>query len=255
MSEFFGISETILGIAWIGLATSLGGVPVLFTTRFDEKLEDLLLSLSAGIMLAASYFSLLEPALEMGGVWVSALGLILGALFLLILEMLVPHLHQFQGMEGGEIIGGKVERFSKIWLFIFAIAIHNLPEGFSVGVGFASGGKAAWGLALGIGIQDIPEGFAVAIPLLSLGYSKWQAIGVTLVTAVSEVIAAIIGYYTLVVLKGLLLYALAFSAGAMIAVISKEVIPETHRRGNERLATLGLILGFVIMMVLDVLLG
>lgn len=248
--------NVLLGVTWLWLATTLGGVPIFFTKEVNERVNSLLMGIAAGIMLAASFFSLLLPAIEEGGTWVALAGFISGGAFLLILESAIPHFHALKGLEGGATSNLNTRSLKKLWLFILAIAIHNLPEGLSVGVGFASGNfKEALGLALGIGIQDIPEGFAVAAPLVTYGYSKFKAFLIASITGFLEVITGLLGYVALTLAKGFLPLALAFSAGAMIGVISKEVIPESHSGGNDRIATIGLFIGFSIMMILDVLLG
>lgn len=229
-----------------GLATGLGGALVLLIRKVSDKFLDASLGFAAGIMLAASSFSLIVPAIESGGVGKTVLGILLGSLFLIFAEMLTPHLHRVTGIKGPST------RLSGLWLFILAITIHNFPEGLAVGVGFGDGNiRAGTVLAIGIGLQNLPEGLAVALPLLREGNSRLRAFLVALVTGLVEPIGGLIGISIVSIGKFLLPYGLAFAAGAMLFVISEEIIPETHSRGNDREATFGLILGFVVMMALD----
>jgi ZIP family zinc transporter len=229
-----------------GLATGLGGALVLLIRKVSDKFLDASLGFAAGIMLAASSFSLIVPAIESGGVGKTVLGILLGSLFLIFAERLTPHLHRVTGIKGPST------RLSGLWLFILAITIHNFPEGLAVGVGFGDGNiRAGTVLAIGIGLQNLPEGLAVALPLLREGNSRLRAFLVALVTGLVEPIGGLIGISIVSIGKFLLPYGLAFAAGAMLFVISEEIIPETHSRGNDREATFGLILGFVVMMALD----
>lgn len=209
-----------------------------------------MLGFAAGVMLAASVFSLILPAIELGGVWLTLIGVALGAGFLDLLDRFTPHLHFMAGPEGPS------SSLRRIWLFIIAITIHNFPEGLAVGVGFGSGDlSGAVALAIGIGLQNMPEGLAVALPLIREGYSRGRAIGYATLTGLVEPLGGIIGVSIVSLARGVLPLGLAFAAGAMIFVISDEIIPETHRRGHERLATFGLVIGFLVMMLLDNLFG
>jgi len=229
-----------------GLATGIGALPVFVVREVSEKLLDASLGFAAGVMLAATSFSLILPAIEIGGVWKATLGLVLGALFLVVAEKLVPHIHHVTGVKGPPT------HLSKLWLFILAITIHNFPEGMAVGVGFGSGDIAAGTtLAVGIGLQNMPEGLAVALPLLREKSTRARAFFVALLTGLVEPIGGLLGISIVSVASVLLPYGLAFAAGAMLFVISEEIIPETHTRGNDREATIGVIIGFIIMMVLD----
>jgi ZIP family zinc transporter len=229
-----------------GLATGLGGGLVVFPRKVSAKFLDASLGFAAGIMLAASTFSLIIPALEIGGVWKTVLGIVLGTMFLVYAEKLTPHLHWVTGVKGPST------HLSKLWLFILAITIHNFPEGLAVGAGFGEGDfRSGTALAIGIGLQNVPEGLAVALPLLREGNTRFKAFLVALLTGLVEPCGGFLGISVVSVGKFLLPYALAFAAGAMLFVISEEIIPETHSRGNDREATFGVILGFIIMMVLD----
>jgi len=229
-----------------GLATGAGALPVLFTRKVSDRLLDVMLGFSAGIMLAATFFSLLVPAIDLGGVWVAVLGIILGAVALHLVDRFIPHFHPALGAEGPS------SRLSRVWLFALAITIHNFPEGLAVGVSFGSGYVAA-GLvvAMAIGLQNMPEGLAVALPLLREGYSRRRSLWYGTLTGLVEPVGGILGVALVSVFHPILPWALAFAAGAMIFVVSDEIIPESHRKGFEREATFGLIAGFVVMMLLD----
>jgi len=233
-----------------GLATGVGALPVLFVKRPSKRYLDLMLGFAAGVMLAATAFSLLIPAIEDGGAWVAVSGLLLGALALHLIDRFVPHEHFIRGHEGPS------SRLRKIWLFVIAITIHNFPEGLAVGVGFGSGALSpAIALAIGIGLQNMPEGLAVALPLVGEGYSRRRALLYATLTGLVEPIGGLIGVALVLIARPLLPWGLAFAAGAMLFVISDEIIPESHRNGHERLATFGVMIGFAVMMLLDVLLG
>ncbi len=151
---------------------------------------------------------------------------------------------------------GPSSKMKRIWLFIIAITIHNFPEGLAVGVGFGSGDVGAGtSLAIGIGLQNMPEGLAVALPLLGLGYNKWKAVGIATATGLVEPIGGLLGVGMVTAFQPILPLGLAFAAGAMLFVISDEIIPETHSKGKSRTATFGVMIGFIIMMAMDNLLG
>ena len=217
---------------------------------------DASLGFAAGVMLAASFTSLIIPGMEYGGVVPVLIGILLGAIFIDLLDHLIPHMHFIIGPEGvkdRELL----KKIKAVWLFILAITIHNMPEGLAVGVGFGSGDLSkAIPLMIAIGIQNIPEGLAVSLAAMNAGlgkrfYATWVGIRAGLV----EIPLALIGAWAVYAVKPLLPYAMGFAAGAMIYVISDEIVPETHRTGHERLATFGLIFGLVIMLYLDVVLG
>jgi ZIP family zinc transporter len=240
-----------------GLASGVGALPVAFFKEIPYKFVNTLLGGAAGVMLAATSFSLIVPGIEAGnalwpglGVWVVVFGMLLGAVFLDQADKWLPHEHFIQGHEGPD------SSLRKVWLFIIAITIHNFPEGLAVGVGFGTGDVGAGtSLAIGIGIQNMPEGLAVALPLIGLGYSKWKAIGLATLTGLVEPVGGFLGVAAVTYFQPVLPIGLAFAAGAMLFVISDEIIPETHSRGRSRIATFGVMVGFVIMMALDNLLG
>lgn len=233
-----------------GLATAIGALLIFFVRKVSDRFLDASLGFAAGVMLAATSFSLLIPAIEIGGVTKTVIGIVLGTLFLIYAENFTPHLHQVAGIKG------PATHLSKLWLFILAITIHNFPEGMAVGVGFGAGDiRAGTALAIGIGLQNMPEGLAVALPLLREKSTRAKAFTIALLTGLIEPVGGLLGVSVVSLAKPLLPYGLAFAAGAMLFVICEEIIPETHSRGNDRQATIGIIVGFIIMMVLDNIFG
>jgi ZIP family zinc transporter len=178
---------------------------------------------------------------------VAIAGMLLGAGFVAVLNEVIPHEHFVQGKEGPE-----VAEAGRVWLFVLAITLHNLPEGLAVGVGFGDGNFASGTkLAIGIGLQNVPEGLAVALALLSIGYNRLQAVVASALTGLVEPVMGLAGAYAVGLSRLLLPWAMTFAAGAMIYVISHEIIPETHRHGSHKMATLGLMVGLSTMMLLD----
>jgi len=240
-----------------GLATAVGALPVFFFKKVSDRLLNALLGGAAGVMLAATSFSLIVPGIEYGdrlwpgkGAYVVAFGMLFGAVFLDRMDKWLPHEHFVMGKEGPS------SALRRIWLFIIAITLHNFPEGLAVGVGFgAEDPGAATALAVGIGLQNMPEGMAVAFPLIGLGYKRRYAWGIALLTGLVEPVGGFLGVAAVTVFQQVLPLGLAFAAGAMLFVISDEIIPETHSKGKSRLATFGVMVGFVIMMAMDTLLG
>ena len=240
-----------------GLATGIGAIPAVLFKNISEKLFNSLLGAAAGVMLAATAFSLLVPGIEFGnqmwpgkGLWIVSVGMLIGALFLHFADRQLPHIH-FESNNDQHL-----DSVKKIWLFIIAITIHNFPEGMSVGVSFGSGDyKNGTILAIAIALQNIPEGLAVALPLIGLGYNKWKAVGIALLTGLVEPVGGLLGVTAVTVFSPLLPVAMGFAAGAMLFVISEEIIPETHAKGRSRHATFSLMIGFIIMMALDNMLG
>ena len=247
----------VLASTLAGLATGLGALPALFIKEIPDKVLNTLLGGAAGVMLAATSFSLIVPGIEHGtlmwGNWsvaVMAGGMLVGALALDQIDKRVPFEHFFKGVEGSS------RHMKRIWLFVIAITIHNFPEGLAVGVGFGSGDfGAGTSLAIGIGLQNLPEGLAVAFPLIALGYSRWKAVGIALLTGLVEPVGGLLGAGAVALFEPMLPICLAFAAGAMLFVISDEIIPETHRKGKSRSATFGVMVGFVVMMAMDNLLN
>ncbi len=250
----------VIGSLLAGLGTGLGALGVFALRELSPRLEDGLLSFAAGIMLAASFFSLLLPAIEYGGqrfgsetfaVSVAIFGFLCGAGALFLMHRYLPHEHFLSGREGPE-----TRALSRIWLFIIAITLHNFPEGMAVGVGFADGDIGnGTALALGMGIQNIPEGLAVAVSLLAVGYSRARGFLIGFLTGLAEPVGGLFGSLAVSLAASIMPWTLAFSAGAMLFIISDEIIPETHRHGFENLATFSLLIGFACMMYLDATLG
>lgn len=251
------ISLGIIASTLAGLATGVGALPALFFRSVSDKFLNTMLGGAAGVMLAATSFSLIVPGIEYGnqtlpgyGVYIVVFGMLFGAVFLDRIDKWLPHEHFQMGREGPS------SSLKKIWLFIIAITIHNFPEGLAVGVGFGTGDiGAGTSLAIGIGLQNMPEGLAVAMPLIGLGYSRWHAIGIATLTGLVEPVGGFLGVAAVTLFNPILPFGLAFAAGAMLFVISDEIIPETHSKEKSRLATFGVMVGFVIMMALDNLLG
>ena len=241
-------------------ATALGTVPMLVSRPLSDRAQDTLLGFGAGVMLAACGFSLIIPGLEaaaalgndewMSGAIVGA-GILIGAALLLAIDYALPHEHFIKGVEGTRAKANK-----RAWLFVFAICLHNLPEGLAIGVAFGGSDAArATALATGIAIQDVPEGLVVALALRGVGFSRTLAIGLGVASGLIEPIGAVLGAAVVTLSSALLPWGLAFAAGAMLFVVSHEIIPESHRKGHERFATGGLMVGFVLMMLLDTSLG
>lgn len=244
--------------------TAIGASTVFFFRTMKRSILDGMLGFTGGVMVAASFWSLLAPAIEMSPgtgfvkVFPSALGFLLGAMFIFMLDKLLPHLHiNFQETEG------RKSPWQRTTLLVLAITLHNIPEGLAVGVlfgGVAAGVpeasvSAAVILAIGIGIQNLPEGIAVSMPLKRMGMSRWKSFLYGQSSALVEPVAGVIGALAVNVFSPLLPYALAFAAGAMIFVVVEEVIPETQQDKHTDIATMGFIGGFIVMMTLDVALG
>ena len=266
------IQALLAGLFTWGL-TAIGAALVFLFKSSNRKVLDMCLGFTGGVMIAASFWSLLSPAIEtvekqqeLGitnlPIWFApAVGFLLGALFLYYLDKKIPHLHLFESVENAE--GPKTD-LKKTELLVLAIALHNIPEGLAVGVAFGAlahgmdigieiGGAIA--LAIGMGLQNAPEGFAVSMPLRRQGMSKFKSWQWGQLSAIVEPIFAVIGAAIVISVYPILPYALAFAAGAMIFIVVEEVIPESQRGGNIDLASIGLILGFIVMMIIDVSLG
>jgi ZIP family zinc transporter len=259
METMSPIGLGVLGSLAAGAMTAVGALPVLFGGAPSRGARDAMLGFAAGVMLAASFFSLIIPALDAAaarhgeGAIPAAIvvtALLVGMAAVALLNEALPHEHFRTGREGPA-----AAELRRIWLFVFAITIHNLPEGLAVGVGFAEGRDSGLPLALGIGLQNAPEGLAVAVALLGEGYGRARAWAVAGATGLVEPVGGFVGAGAVSLSQALLPWGLAFAAGAMLYVISHEIIPETHRRGHQRRATAGLALGLALMMMLDVSLG
>jgi ZIP family zinc transporter len=254
------IAQGFLGGLLAGLATGIGALGVYSVQRLSRVANDVLLSGAAGIMLAAVFFSLLGPAIEVGlaghGARVSAAaavvtGMLSGAAALALIHRMVPHEHFAMGREGPEAL-----HVRRLWLFVLAITLHNVPEGIAVGVGFGAGDVTrGTPLAVGIGLQNVPEGLAVAAGLTALGYAPTRAFLLSLGTGLLEAAGALLGATAAALAGALLPFSLAFAAGAMLFVIASEIIPETSREETKLATTFALLGGFSVMMLLDVALG
>lgn len=270
MMDWF-LSQNVIFLAFLaGLftwaTTAFGASLVFFFKSISPKVYTVMLGFAAGIMLAASFWSLLMPAIEMAKEsgttpWIpAAVGFLCGGFFLRVMDMLIPHLHL--GAADSDKEGPKTG-LQRSWLMIFAVTLHNIPEGLAVGVAFGALASnsdpmsmmAALTLAIGIGLQNIPEGFAVSAPLRGEGFSRGKSFFFGQLSGSVELVGAIIGAAIASQMTTILPYALAFAAGAMIYVIIEELIPESQQSKHADLATIATMVGFVVMMVLDVALG
>lgn len=236
----------VVGTVVAGFATGFGALPILFIRQVSDRLLDALLGFAAGVMLAATAFSLIIPAIEQGGIGPVVGGILLGALFLAGLDHALPHSHFIKGAEGPS------SNLRRAWLLIIAITLHNLPEGLAVGVGFGAGHLSeALVLMVAIGLQNMPEGLAIAVPLVRERWPRGRALLYALGSGMTEPIAGLFGIVAVTFVGALLPWGMAFAAGAMLYVVSDEIIPETHSRGFEMEGTWGVIAGFLVMVVLD----
>ena len=260
------VFQAFLATCFTWFLTALGAAGVFFTRTVNKKILDPMLGFAGGVMIAASYWSLLAPALEMAEqqgqiAWVpAAVGFLLGGACLRLIDRILPHLHLYAPIEEAEGISTTWRRTT---LLILAITLHNIPEGLAVGVAFgavaagipAATLTAAIALALGIGIQNFPEGMAVAMPLRREGVSRLKSFWYGQLSGIVEPVAGVVGAAAVLLARPILPYALAFAAGAMIFVVVEEVVPESQASGNADSATMGLMVGFTVMMILDVALG
>lgn len=258
--------QAFLATMFTWAVTALGAAIVFFFKGINKKVLDAMLGFAAGVMIAASYWSLLAPAIEMaeasgGTPWVPAVvGFLLGGVFLFAADKLIPHVHP--GFSKGDSEGPKTS-WQRSVLLVLAITIHNIPEGLAVGVAFGAvavgvpsatiGGAIA--LAIGIGIQNFPEGAAVSIPLRREGFTRRKAFAYGQASGIVEPIAGVLGALAVITMQPILPYALAFAAGAMIYVVIEELVPESQASKHSDVATIGTMLGFTVMMLLDVALG
>ena len=265
-AELNPILQALIATLFTWFVTALGAGLVFFFKTINRKVLDAMLGFAAGVMIAASYWSLLAPAIEMAEesnlpAWVPATtGFLLGGLFLWIADKILPHLHL--GFPMAEAEGLKTS-WQRSVLLVLAITLHNIPEGLAVGVAFGALASdipsatlaGAIALALGIGIQNFPEGAAVSVPLRREGFSRLKSFWYGQLSGVVEPVAGVIGAAAVIFIKPILPYALAFAAGAMIYVVVEELIPESQLKKNTDVATIGAMLGFAVMMTLDVALG
>lgn len=247
---------TALGV---GMATVFGSFIGFALKKIPHRFNDITLSFAAGIMLAAAVLGLIIPAMEsgegVGNLLVVIAGIICGAVFLSLMDKVVPHMHHITGVDT-ESHGESTKHLNRVMLFVMAIAIHNLPEGIAAGVSFGTGNITdALTVAGGIALQNIPEGMVIISPMLNAGVPKSRAFIIALCTGLVEVIGTMIGYFVVTVSVAILPFALAFAGGTMLYVISDEMIPETHSHGYEKGATYSLLIGFCVMLAMDFLLG
>ena len=269
MDWFKGLApevQAVLATLFTWGVTALGAAVVFFFKSVNKKVLDIMMGFAAGVMIAASFWSLLAPSIEMsrelGMVeWVPpVIGFMLGGVFLLGIDKLMPHLHVGFRTEDAE---GVKTSWKRSVLLVLAITLHNIPEGLAIGVAFggivygleSSSLAGAIVLAIGIGLQNFPEGAAVSLPLRREGYSRTKSFLYGQASGIVEPISALVGAISVVAMRPLLPYALAFAAGAMIFVVVEELIPESQLGGNTDLATIGTLAGFAVMMLLDVALG
>ena len=252
------ILQGLAGGIIIASLNMIGALVVLVWRNPSERSLDGALGFAAGVMLAASFTSLILPGIEIGGVLPVLVGIVLGALLLDRADAWVPHVHVLitgrVRQDEAQDAGGKHRRVASVILFIVAITLHNMPEGLAVGVGFGSENLGeALPLMLAIGIQNVPEGLAVSVAALNAGLGSLFYASITGIRAgLVEIPLAVFGAWAVQVAEPILPYAMGFAAGAMIYVISDEIIPETHTKGHERIATLGTMLGVIVMLYLDV---
>lgn len=265
-AQLHPIVQALLGTLFTWGMTALGAAFVFLRRNPSQKMLDVMLGFAAGVMIAASYWSLLSPAIDMSEelgfvVWLpAAVGFLAGGAALRLLDFVVPHVHI--GLPRSEA-EGPATNWRRSTLLVMAITLHNIPEGMAVGVAFgavASGIPSASlagavALALGIGIQNFPEGMAVSMPLRREGLSPAKSFWYGQLSGAVEPLSAVLGAALVTLSRPILPFSLAFAAGAMIYVVVEEVIPESQQKGNSDLATLGVMVGFTMMMILDVALG
>ncbi len=247
------VALTALGV---GGATVIGALLGLLLKSVSQKFSKIFLAFAGGIMLSAAVFGLILPSLECGGklkLLITVSGIFTGALCLNLIDKITPHLHK---MIGRDIEEHKSSSLNKVLLFVIAIAIHNLPEGIAAGVGFGTDNQTYGMLiAIGIALQNIPEGMVIIAPMINSGVSRKKAFLIATITGLFEVVGTFIGYFAVRIATIILPFALAFAGGTMLYVVSDEMIPETHSDGNKRGVTYSLLIGFCLMLIIDVLLG
>jgi ZIP family zinc transporter len=267
--ELHPVTQAFLAGLFTWTVTAVGAFVVVFARQMSRRVLDAMLGFAAGVMIAASFWSLLLPAIEMATAqgkpaWVpAAVGFGVGGLFLRFADAYLPHLHP--GMPKHKSEGVKTS-WERATLLVLAITLHNIPEGLAVGVAFGAVGAdldletgatlgGAIALAIGIGLQNFPEGIAVALPLRGEGVSRLKSFWYGQLSAIVEPVAAVVGAAAVLAFRPLLPYALSFAAGAMIYVVVEELIPESHQHDHTDIATIGALVGFMVMMVMDVALG
>ncbi len=266
LADLSPVVQALVATIFTWFMTALGAAVVFFFKGIDRRLLDAMLGFAAGVMIAASFWSLLAPAIELSQgsnlplFLPPLIGFLIGGLFLWIVDHILPHLHIGFPIEEAE---GLKTHWRRSILLVLAITLHNIPEGLAVGVAFGALGAGfpgaslagAVALAIGIGIQNFPEGTAVSVPLRREGLGRLKSFWYGQLSGIVEPIAGVLGAAAVILARPLLPYALAFAAGAMIYVVIEELIPESQREQNMHVATFGGMLGFAVMMVLDVALG
>lgn len=238
------MNEVIIGSILSALATGIGALPILLFKNVTHKWRDILLAFTAGIMTSASMLGLIPESLASGGLIPLTVGIILGIVTLSYMERKIPHMDL-------EHSRANIKIDSKAFLIIMAVTMHNLPEGLSVGVSYASGdGELGNLIALAIGLQNAPEGFLVALFLVTQNIGRFKALLIATLTGAVEIVTSLFGFYLSYIVEGLVGYGLAFAAGAMLFIIYKELIPESHGDGNARNSTYSFVLGLLIMLYL-----
>ena len=247
------MNQVWLSAAGLSLATVIGSVLGFFIKALPHKWNDAVLGFCAGVMLAASTVGLILPAAEQAGIgrwWLVLIGVIGGMLFLNVLDLLTPHMHKLTGLD--EEVHRNNASLNRVLLFVLAIALHKFPEGIAAGVGFnAADSSSAWAVSFGIALQNVPEGMVVIAPLLIAGVSKLRTFLISLAIALLEVLGVWVGYGMGSISTLMLPVMLALAGGAMLYVVSDEMIPETHSYGYQKIATYALVLGFVTLVFLD----
>ncbi|MBP3610559.1 MAG: ZIP family metal transporter [Lachnospiraceae bacterium] len=246
----------VLTALGIGGATIIGAAIGFCVKNVSHKVNDMILSFAAGIMLAAAVNGLIAPAFELVSGWkllIPVLGIFMGALFLNFMDTVTPHLHKLTGTDGEEHANNK--NLSRALLFVMAVAIHNLPEGMAAGVSFGNEDvSAAITVAVGIALQNVPEGIVTVSPLVMSGVSRSRAFLLAAATGFIEVAGTLLGFFVANLSSAILPFALAFAGGTMLYIISDEMIPETHSHGYERSSTYSLLVGFTLMVIMDMVL-
>lgn len=238
------MEEFIIASTIAALATGLGALPVLFFQNATHKWRDILLAFTAGVMVAASTFELLPESLEMASIYTVSIGVLIGVIVLTVLERTIPHMDL-------EHTKQKIQFDKKAFLIIAAITLHNLPEGLSVGVSYGSGLEGLGPLiAFAIGLQNMPEGFLVALFLVQQNVSKLKALIIATLTGAVEIVTAFLGYFLTAYVANLVPIGLSFAAGAMLFIVYKELIPESHGDGHATSATYSFIIGLLTMLFL-----
>ncbi|MBN1269970.1 MAG: ZIP family metal transporter [Kiritimatiellae bacterium] len=264
LAQFSPAVQALIGTCFTWAITALGAAAVFVHREPSQRTQDVMLGFAAGVMIAASYWSLLAPALVMSehlGAWSwmpAAVGFLLGGIFLRGIDFVLPHIHPEAGLEDGPHT-----TWRRSILLVTAITLHNFPEGLAVGVAFGAAAvghgdytiASAVALAIGIGIQNFPEGVAVSVPLRRTGMSQFKSFWYGQLSGMVEPVAGVLGALAVIFAQPILPYALAFAAGAMIFVVVEDAIPEAQSHGHTDIVTVGAMVGFTIMMILDVALG